>query len=725
MHLWHIFFECNGLFARNIYRNINENIIFAFMKTVTFKICALTLSIVLSVSLACSCADSDDVGDSYTTFTGQKIADYLSDEVNKEEYSEFVHLLEISNAWPLMESYGKYTLFMPTNKAVREYYMEKGDGVSPMNPDTLNAKALRKLVFYHLIDGETNLAKNYTTFDFEEGALPTKNMVGRYLIVHFPEGAASTAWQVNEEANIVEANLEMINGVVHVVDHVIEGNNDLLPNLIKNSGKYDIYGEALDATHLGSEMMLIEDESYKAPAAVTVNPFDRDAQKYKYPEEKKYGWTALLEPDELLATWNDKYTAAAGISGIKSVDDMEAYARAVYKELIDNGSAVPVDLSITDRTNPKNALHHFVAYHFLRASVRTDNFVTTYGYVSEYDWFARRQDICDENYRIEQYWPTLAPGALLQCQKYNIINTDESSCWKSGMANSNEYLHFVQAESNKDCQNGYLHQLNRVMAYNSYVENEVLHRRLRMEFRTFFPELVTNDVIAYTNKYNQWHRLIPSGYCKNLIFEEQLPNVYVAYHAANVHHYLYGDELNAWGFFDVTCRVGPIPSGKYEVRFGYHVYGSGSEGAGVTQIYLDGEPCGIPLDMRVTAAAGDIGWEQDLYMIQNYDPDNKLGRTNITGEDDLYGYENDKSLHNRNFMKAPDSYVGSNWHNDYGNNYGTARNSSGDLRYILGQFQFSDNGEHDVRFVQMLAGKGLFDYIEFIPVDLLDKEDQH
>ena len=42
-----------------------------------------------------------------------------------------------------------------------------------------------------------------------------------------------------------------------------------------------------------------------------------------------------------------------------------------------------------------------------------------------------------------------------------------------------------------------------------------------------------------------------------------------------------------------------------------------------------------------------------------------------------------------------------------------------------GTFSFTGNEEHDLRFVQMLAGKGLFDYIEFIPTDLINDEDQH
>lgn len=49
----------------------------------------LFLSVIVSLSvglLVGSCFDSDDVGDSYTTFTGEKISDYLSE--HREEFSD-------------------------------------------------------------------------------------------------------------------------------------------------------------------------------------------------------------------------------------------------------------------------------------------------------------------------------------------------------------------------------------------------------------------------------------------------------------------------------------------------------------------------------------------------------------------------------------------------------------------------------------------------------------
>lgn len=61
------------------------------------------------------CKDSDDVGENYTTFTGETVSDFLQDN---EEYSAFVDALKTANALPLLESYGAYTCFVPNNAAM-------------------------------------------------------------------------------------------------------------------------------------------------------------------------------------------------------------------------------------------------------------------------------------------------------------------------------------------------------------------------------------------------------------------------------------------------------------------------------------------------------------------------------------------------------------------------------------------------------------------------------
>ena len=94
-------------------------------------------------------------------------------------------------------------------------------------------------------------------------------------------------------------------------------------------------------------------------------------------------------------------------------------------------------------------------------------------------------------------------------------------------------------------------------------------------------------------------------------------------------------------------------------------------------------------------------------------------------EEDPYGLENDKNLRNHGFMKAPNSFVGWNYHQlGYGDNL-TARNVDSRLRRILGTYSWTSDGTHELRLVAMRPGSIDLDYFEFIPADLLDEEDQH
>ena len=122
------------------------------------------------------CQDSDDVGENYTTFTGETISDFLQ---NNADYSDFAEALKTAGAFSLLESYGSYTCFVPNNTAMEAYAKEQGYGSFEHFLDSV--EAVKEMVFYHLIDGEANEVGNYETAGFTSGAIDTKNMLGRYL----------------------------------------------------------------------------------------------------------------------------------------------------------------------------------------------------------------------------------------------------------------------------------------------------------------------------------------------------------------------------------------------------------------------------------------------------------------------------------------------------------------------------------------------------------------
>lgn len=133
-----------------------------------------------------ACMDSDDVGENYRTFEGEMAATYVS---QRENLKEFEKALRLANAYELLESYGKYTCFIPTDEAMRAWYADRGTDL-----DGMTEQEIREMVYYHLIDGAANAVNAYTTEDFPDGSFPVQNMVGRYLTATVQSG--SGVWGV-------------------------------------------------------------------------------------------------------------------------------------------------------------------------------------------------------------------------------------------------------------------------------------------------------------------------------------------------------------------------------------------------------------------------------------------------------------------------------------------------------------------------------------------------
>ncbi len=644
------------------------------------------------------CKDSDDVGENYTTFTGETVSDFLQDN---EEYSAFVDALKTANALPLLESYGAYTCFVPNNAAMGTYVKEQGYGSFEHFLDSV--EAVKEMVFYHLIDGEANDAGNYETAGFTSGSIDTKNMLGRYLYTSIaPDG---TAWMINNSARIVSGDHMLVNGVVHVVDKVLAGNTDLLPDYIETEGHFNLYGDALRATGWRDSLLLIDDEHYVAPMTKpATDPYSSTAE---YPKVKNFRYTALLETDSVLA-----------LNGIRTLDDMREYAKRFYPE----GADFPDE-------DKRSSLSLFVGYHLLPTMLTSNQLVNTRNYAFTHTWMD--EDWVNDKFRdgkfwLEQYLIPMAEQSVITVQAFTWgsenaqkpIFNDERNCYDPRYTNMAEELDDVvtldMAHSNLDCQNGVIHALTGILVYDKDKLGHIMRgKRIRMDFATFLPELRNNDIISNKCYY------LPEGYCKKLKYEEGA-SVFVKYVGDNMHSDYLHDYIESWGMFDVTITVGPIPDGSYEVRIGYRV---NTNHRGITQFYLDEQPCGIPIDMRLKGDDASIGWEQEYVYTQINSPYIWGGGN----EEDYYGYENDKSLHNRGFMKAPDCFaskellpVGSS-----GGVKGSARNDPYALRKVLGIFSWDKMETHEFRVVQMLDGSCHFDYIEFIPTNLLEGEDTH
>ena len=659
------------------------------------------------------CKDSDIV-DKYSTFEGQMIGEYLLKD--SAQFSDFIAALRKVNGLSLLNTYGKYTCFIPSNEAMQKFYQEKGKTLLQ-----LDSAELKELVFYHLIDGETANTQVYKTTDygiFGKGPIPTKNMAGRFIYTSLSAGN----WLVDSKAKITEHDIQLINGVVHVVDKVLEGNKDLLPNFIASNSRFSLFSRALTETKLEEALRLVDDATYTQGSPYTY----ARATYYNvvpYPKQKKYGFTAFIESDSIMKLRE----------GIDSFEKLVAYAKSVYDDMY------PEDKDIADFTDPRNSLNRFVAYHLVNKKVTTDELLAKWGNI--YYWstdygllntkifqFDYNYHNADNNFLIEQYMVTMLENSMIAVQVgnfFNVIDPDTKEatslmCRKYYKQNfdKSKFVTLIDNESNKECLNGIYHSLNNMLVYTKEVESKVFHKRLRFDFRTFLPELVNNEYNF--ESYTKGPTVIPSGYCKNLTYNEE-PKVRFILFPANVHPYSFGDDMLCDGFINLNLKVGPIPPGKYEVRIGYVVRATTR---GITQYYFDGKPCGIPLDQRISQIDPAIGWQQ-VYndVIRAGD---ELSNNPTANPDDPDGLENDKQLRNRGYMKGPDSFCGV-YRNADGKVFQTARNSQYAARRILGIYSFNDNESryHNLGVVQMQDGDSQLDYIEFMPVDLIPSEDTH
>ncbi|HOD26847.1 MAG: fasciclin domain-containing protein [Bacteroidales bacterium] len=167
----------------------------------------ILIGLVVMLALFSSCKTNLDKG-LYQTTAELMIDEYLESE---EELSLFLNIIDIADLRGMVHAYGTYTCFAPTNRAVSEYLEDKN-----LDLATLSQAEAAYMVKYHFI------SDTLSTADFVESRLSAANMNNQFLTtktVMDEEGNIQII--VNRKAKILEANIRLGNGLVHVVDHFL------------------------------------------------------------------------------------------------------------------------------------------------------------------------------------------------------------------------------------------------------------------------------------------------------------------------------------------------------------------------------------------------------------------------------------------------------------------------------------------------------------------------
>ena len=592
-----------------------------------------------------------------TTFEQEMMGEYM--EQRPEQFSEFIRLLDTTEVLGLLNAYGEYTLFAPDNSAMRAFYQSKGK--TSLKGFTLDT--LTKIAYDHIIKGY-----EVPTEEFLDGLLPFLTMSDRYLSTTSRPMAGALVYFVNDQSAITSRDITVSNGIIHVLNKALDPSVLNIVSAISNDERFSLFTQALMETGLDQQLMLTRDDSYdvndwknKIDETFVQGSGSRD----ELPLSRKYGYTILMESD---STYEHVYN-------IKTLDELKAYAATnVYHEN-------PADAAVSNPKDPRNSLYKFVAYHLF------DRKMTYTQFIDAYD-----TDHMIKTYDMYEYIETMCPNTLVEVKKER--SSGETNLFNKS-AETGEAVRIAKNYRDKDATNGVYHEIDRILIYNKRVVGELSSKRLRIDAAAFFPELINNNMRYYDpSKPRSW--VFPPNYIKRLKASATTRFCYLNAYGGYLDYQ--GDEVYLIGMYDFTVETPPIPAGTYEVRFGYQPTG----GRGAAQLYWDGVPCGIPLDLRILANDPLIGYEEPG--LNSEDPN---------------GFENDKMMRNRGYMKGPATYkdVLGVW---YGKRI--ARNSPQYIRRILGTYTFDTSTTHKFTVKAVREGQFMFDFLEFVPLELLENE---
>ena len=484
------------------------------------------------------------------------------------------------------------------------------------------------------------------------------------------------------------------------------------------------------ATGVRNEIELIEDVTYS-----------KNQPKYKYrshthsevgwvPEKKKYGFTAFVEPDSIYRAKFTEYGVDTSKGDLYALYDL---ACKLYDPVYGSGDELHRDdlkegwkfENLTDSINP---LKRFIRYHIMNRYVPGTNKLTAME-IPEHGKYPFGFDATLVN--PTEWYTTLLPHTMLKVSMLT-MNKDEQGrdCRgtdrdkvKSFFLNrrygeTSDYqirgsyiMKDVEAEYENDALNGHYFYVDDLVAFTKDVRDKVQNMRIRMDFSTIFPEVMTNDMRDEGNYLgddpdntpdesnepkNGKNRYFPDGYLDGVTVNN---DGHLVLRRPHLYYWSWqGDEWNLFGDYDMTFRIPPVPfSGEWQFRLGFCAIPT----RGVMQVYFDGKPQGIPLDMTKNL-------DTEMYLgdrYKNYDDYMKMS--------DEEKAEYQKVLKNLGaYDDGRSQLIGQKDH--------PLGNANGMYRRILCQTDIDATKDHYIRFRVASDGKGnnnefMFDFFEMVP----------
>lgn len=637
------------------------------------------------------CSDDPD-SENYYTFTGQMMMEYLTDS---EQFTEFAEICDRAGFSDMLSAYGSYTCFAPTNDAVETYLAENGYS----SLDDLTDEDCDTIARTHLIENM------YSVSEMNDGVLTTPNMNNRYLeISHGTDDDDNAVVIINKTAHVIFALQDdsVENGIMQPVTEVLESSNRMMPKVLEQNPKISLYYEAFEATGLLDSLYAYIDDSWDPDQYESYSYVSHvNKETANVPDEKKSGFTIFAVPDSIL---EEKY----GITDLQGLYDK---ACEIYDEVYTDDATADYH-SFDSLTNRANPLNRFMAYHVLTRDVIGSNYLTALDDIGLETSMKNPED----------WYETLLPYTMLKVEKLTVYK------YVGGDTRLNYYLNrryddiysirgaeiTVSIESDYDQSglNGIYFYIDDIVAFSTDTRDKVDNTRIRMDFSTLFPELMTcgirqNGDPSYndpdydeTGKYGKEY-YFPDGYLKNV----ETTGYFIYRRPRNWYSCYQGDEMNMFGDYDITFKIPPVPyEGEYQLRLGF----TALDTRGIGQVYFDDEPQGIPLDMTIDLSDPTI-------MGSDFRTDYTTNMTEAEKQEDR------KALKNKGYYRDPTSAYRLD-----GTSHIIYANDASMFRLVLCTVHITDQEDHYLR-CRNVSDNGstefMLDFFEVVPKSVYGVDD--
>lgn len=719
--------------------NMNKNI---------FK---MTLGMMLGATMTfTSCSWEIDDSNLYT-FTGETIQDFL--EENDSIFHQFNIIMKRSGYDRMMDSYGQYTCYAPINSGVDEYidslYNDpkakiEHNGLTENSINGLSEEQCKEIARYHL----SAIPNTYVEVLSNSAGKEVSTMLNTPFKSQLNDDGVV---RLNKKAEVISYDHEMINGYVHVINHVIPRTTRRVAEVLEDRPEYSLFYAALDSCGL---LELLTADRKMESDGVTPKSYHLDDKSgrpggkwpgpYYVPAECKIKFTIFAEDSTVFAK--------AGIHTFEDLKEkcVEWYGNAAdwydYPDKESNPISTGDDYEYT-----YNVVNMFMRYHIIEAGMPVSELLYVYD-IRNTNW---NYAFGGEPY---DYYETLLPHTLMKIwqplyqptrNKYSIwINrwrqnntlTDEIGTFGSNATHPIRQTgcEVISEKSDISSYNGYIHAIDRPLVYDRNVPDGVLHERLRIDMGTILYEMINNDIrfssgeeIGAMNLDGDDGNMtrIPLDYCDNIVAYN--PATKLSWYTTGAWRAWEADQLAGWGDVDFAFRLPPVPTGDYEIRIVYPPMEDGS----LQQYYIGTstdpssmQPLGIPYDSRYP----NIKEEEDRA---------STGFLLRSEFDDL-GVASDLALRNHGYMRAPASFSRGTYNKikervsadnpeilveDISNCCRYEEDAGVLMRKILGVHRLEQGNEYWLRLKTLLKGYdklGLsIDFIELVPLDIVNSQD--